>query len=825
MPAELKEKITIIVGSKGTRTVRRDLRGIGGDSRSAANGVGALKAALFAIAGGATIRTYSRLSDSFIQIQNRLGLVSQGAQGLNLVFKELTDVSNRSRSSIEANAEVYTRLALSAKDLGLAQSDVLKITESLNQAIILSGATAQEARNGIIQLAQGFASNRLSGDELRAVLEQLPLVADVIAKKMGVVRGALRFLGERGKISADTIAEAFLEAREELAERFAKTIPTIAQSLNVFKNQFVVFAGELSDGQNLISKGIMFLAQNFDIFGRVILAGVVVGALFAVKAAMVSLYVIIVSNPIGVLLTGLAAAVSMLVIFSDKIKLSSDSLATLQDLGIAIFGEFKSVLQDFGTVIAETFGVFGTSIKSLNDSKIDLRDFILALGSFADNFVGVFVGMVTSLKGFAFVFKSILGRIEIGIINTAAAIKQGLAGNTEEASRFMKDAIFQFGQIDNEALKIGKEIGKAFTEGFESTTGVEDVLKRAFVKADTAANIKEVNRLRKERGMEGKDFLGAPPAGASLAGAKTLQDIAFETVKERIDRENALIKENIGVTNLQLTAKKEVLKIEEELRRSSVVLNETQRANLLAAVEENQALEATVTVLKELSGQAQEAGFKIVQLNKLFTSGKINVEEYRMAYRKLRLEELETATDVASGFERGWLRMQETMSDFASVAEDTLVNAFNSAEDALVGFLTTGQINFSAFVDSILSDLARLLARQALMALIKSLGGAEGNLGGTLMGLGERQAGGPVASGRPYVVGEKGPEIFVPGSHGRVEPNNVLNKVAQPAPVSVSVINLTDPNEIPAALNTPAGEQAIINVVRRNRRSIAQGLS
>jgi len=41
--------------------------------------------------------------------------------------------------------------------------------------------------------------------------------------------------------------------------------------------------------------------------------------------------------------------------------------------------------------------------------------------------------------------------------------------------------------------------------------------------------------------------------------------------------------------------------------------------------------------------------------------------------------------------------------------------------------------------------------------------------GGTAIPM--RAAGGPVSGGSPYIVGERGPELFVPGSSGSIVPN------------------------------------------------------
>src|SRR5690606_2602352 len=98
--------------------------------------------------------------------------VTTGTENLTTVTSRLFDVANRTRSSFEGTANLYARVALATKELGIGQQELLTFTERVNQAIILSGASAQEAQAGLIQLSQGLASGALRGDELRSVLEQ-----------------------------------------------------------------------------------------------------------------------------------------------------------------------------------------------------------------------------------------------------------------------------------------------------------------------------------------------------------------------------------------------------------------------------------------------------------------------------------------------------------------------------------------------------------------------------------------------------------------------------------------------------------------------------
>lgn len=269
------ERIQIIVSERGSREVRRNLEDIGKSALTAEGALSLLKSTLGTLSVGYIVGELIRLADTYANVQNRLRLVTSDTANLNAVTRELFDISNRSRSSFEATAQLYARVALSAKTLGRTQQELLQFTESLNQAVILSGASAREAEGAIIQLAQGMASGRLQGDELRSVLEHLPLVADVIARYMGVTRGELREMAADGKVSAETVLNAFQAARVELSENFAKTIPTIGQSLEVLKNRFIEMWGSFSQTSGLamvLSTAIIGLSNHLDTLAQVVTA-------------------------------------------------------------------------------------------------------------------------------------------------------------------------------------------------------------------------------------------------------------------------------------------------------------------------------------------------------------------------------------------------------------------------------------------------------------------------------------------------------------------------------------------------------------------------
>jgi hypothetical protein len=92
----------------------------------------------------------------------------------------------------------------------------------------------------------------------------------------------------------------------------------------------------------------------------------------------------------------------------------------------------------------------------------------------------------------------------------------------------------------------------------------------------------------------------------------------------------------------------------------------------------------------------------------------------------------------------------------------------------------------------------------------KIMGGGVGDWIGETFGF--RASGGPVSSGSPYIVGERGPELFVPSSSGNIVPNNALGGGFTIK--SVNVINQTGSESSGATVQVkPDIDGYILNVV------------
>lgn len=128
-----------------------------------------------------------------------------------------------------------------------------------------------------------------------------------------------------------------------------------------------------------------------------------------------------------------------------------------------------------------------------------------------------------------------------------------------------------------------------------------------------------------------------------------------------------------------------------------------------------------------------------------------------------------------SGFARDVAAMRaELDGPFAAGAD----RAGRALENALARAVRTGKLGFDDLKRVALSAMAEIAAAsiQGGIGAILGGGGGKGGAGGLIAslfaaftGLPGRATGGPVAPGRPYLVGERGPELFVPTASGRVE--------------------------------------------------------
>lgn len=229
-----------------------------------------------AIVGMISVDTISRvisLSDSWTILTNKLELARMGNETVADSQQRVFDIAQRSRTSLEATATLYSRLQRAMKNTGMTGMELGRITETINKAMIVSGATSHEASAALIQFSQAMASGVLRGDEFRSVAEQAPRLTQIMSDSLGVTIGQLRELAYSGKLTADVVIKSLSGAADTIDKEFSRTMPTFNQQWTVATNNLTKFMGESQKTQGAVAAlGQTFVALSENL-GTVVTVG------------------------------------------------------------------------------------------------------------------------------------------------------------------------------------------------------------------------------------------------------------------------------------------------------------------------------------------------------------------------------------------------------------------------------------------------------------------------------------------------------------------------------------------------------------------------
>jgi tape measure domain-containing protein len=319
--------------------------------------VGFLGRLLAAMAVRAAVHSMIEFADSFTNLQNKIKTVTEGDGSLQYISKQLNEIAQSSRTSIGSVVTAFTRTSRAVSVLGKSQQETLQFTDTLSKAIQVGGSTATEASNAMIQLSQGMSSGALRGDELRSVLEQLPVVAGLIADKMGVTVGQLRALGAEGKITTDIVFSAINDATEKVNTKFNKMQLTLSQAFVKLGNSMTEWAGKLGGVMSSLANVVDYAASHFDSLVTVV-ESLALGAipLLAAKAipwlksAWAALQLSFASTPWGFIITSIATLAAAFAPLILKTKVSAEGMTTWGDVMSTILGEVQG---DFKRAVTE----------------------------------------------------------------------------------------------------------------------------------------------------------------------------------------------------------------------------------------------------------------------------------------------------------------------------------------------------------------------------------------------------------------------------------------------------------------------------------------
>lgn len=198
-------------------------------------------------ASALSVQQIIQYADTFKQLESRLGLVVSDTTKLAGVQQQLFDIAQRTRQPLEGVYNLYTRISQALPEQARASYDLLGVTESINQALAITGEGSAQAASAILQFTQAVASGfQGSGQEINALLDSAPRLAIALQRSFGDGQKSLKQLSKEGSLDLDTILKALSGTGEEgrkLREEFAKLPPTVGQALTQLNNSFLMLIG------------------------------------------------------------------------------------------------------------------------------------------------------------------------------------------------------------------------------------------------------------------------------------------------------------------------------------------------------------------------------------------------------------------------------------------------------------------------------------------------------------------------------------------------------------------------------------------------------
>lgn len=258
---------------------------------------GKLSQAALAVASALSVSKVIAYADAWATVNNKLANSIKQNEKLADVTDRVFKIAQNTRSSVDATASLYARLERATRDYGTSANDLIKLTETINRGFIVSGATAQEAENAVVQLSQGLASGALRGEEFNSVNEQGNRLIVALADSLGKTTGEMRALASQGKLTTDVVVKGLLKQASAIENEYNKTLATFAQNTQKAEQNLMRFIGENNTVKEVVAgagKAIVVASENIQEIAKVsaalaaVFAARMMPSILAVTAAFVS---------------------------------------------------------------------------------------------------------------------------------------------------------------------------------------------------------------------------------------------------------------------------------------------------------------------------------------------------------------------------------------------------------------------------------------------------------------------------------------------------------------------------------------------------------
>ena len=744
------------------------------DTKGAQKSMAGLTKAVAGLAAAFSVRELAQFSDNLTTLQTKLRSFIPDVDEAEKAFKAVSAISMLTGQNLESVGDLFTKVGRNADSMGLSLYDAGQFTQQLSTAFALFGATSQDSERAIYNIGQAFSLTKFQGEDLNSVIETMGPVAQKMAEVMGVETvGELKKLAATGKVTAQVIVDALDRMDKEGILKLERRVPTLGQAFTTLRTSFALLFTEVDSAGNVSStfaKAIEYMA--FQIYKLSKNAKSVIDPLvtiFKVLAAFAAF------TFIGKIFRGISAAFAGLRVAAVPV------VEAVTGLGLSFKILFHYIKRTFGYAkgkvpilqgIAKSFTFIGEAIATILGP-------IAAVGAAIYTFTGI-ESLVEDFKALGDAesdvsadledFRSELAEFGDTLDDTAGSGAGAAAAAAELARQLallnlgIKDGTDAYKKRNAEQLKALNLERALIGAGEERAT-----LARELESFETAY-LDEKKRLTDEI------------TKAQLSSDQQVRDsiVALQAELEELNNSYAGNKQAVEAATGALLAKERANVLEQFSIKQQIDLNKQLQDS------QNELATMGMTTLEEkyydLEQAAKASALAAIQAEEARIGRPLNTSEIEAYYaaankglednKKAATESYEASRLWATGWKEALNDFLENATDNANKAKEVFDTFTKGVEDAFVNFAKTGKLSFKDLLDSMVEMLLRSQIQKLMGSLLSSTAGTGiGDFFGKIFG---KAQGGPVQGGTPYMVGEKGPELFVPNSSGQITPNNKL---------------------------------------------------
>lgn len=386
--------------------------------------------------------------DDYIQTMARLKTIEDGSKTGQELQDSIMAAAQRSRTGFGIMADSVAKLRSQAGEAFKSNDEAIAFAEQLNKLYKIGGASLEQQKAGTLQITQALASGVLRGDEFNSMMENAPLVAQKLARHLGVSVGQLRGMAKDGQLTGDILKNALLGSAVETNAEFAKMPMTFADMMTQVGNvASYAFQPLIQAWQEFINSTA---GQNF-------MAGLET-AMFAIGQIALWLFNLFVAGwnwvteNIDFVITALELLATVAA-WAGYVAFVAWALANwplLLMIGIVLL--ISKVLADMGVSFADVAATIIMMIVYIAEAAYNNIQFVINLFVFLGSVV---INVFTWLHNAGIDVSDAIGNTFLAVV---WAIKKAFYD-------FAKGVLNGFAKVADGAANVAKEIGNAFIAG------------------------------------------------------------------------------------------------------------------------------------------------------------------------------------------------------------------------------------------------------------------------------------------------------------------------------------------------------------------------